>query len=138
MDNFASFDNTLGFFVGNEVVNDVTVSNAAPYVKAAALDLKSYRDSKGYHQIPVGYSGADVTALTPYLQNFQLAALILSTFSGKISTLAAIRHRSLRRDTILSTQMPLDTLFRSSSLRLDATQVHLACSRTKPQFSGLR
>jgi len=138
MDNFASFDNTLGFFVGNEVVNDVTVSNAAPYVKTAALDLKSYRDSKGYRQIPVGYSGADVTALSPYLQNFQLAALILSTFSGKISTLDAIRHRSLRRDTILSTQMPLDTLFRSSSLRLDAMQVHLACSRTKPQFSGLR
>lgn len=138
MDSFASFDNTLWFFVGNEVVNDVTVSNAAPYVKAAALDLKSYRDSKGYRQIPVGYSGADVTALSPYLQNFQLAALILSTFSGKISTLGAIRHRSLRRDTILSTQMPLDTLFRSSSLRLDATQVHLACSRTKPQFSGLR
>ncbi|PMD52703.1 glycoside hydrolase family 72 protein [Hyaloscypha bicolor E] len=58
MDNFASFDNTLGFFVGNEVVNDMTVSDVAPYVKAAALDLKSYRDSKGYRQIPVGYSGA--------------------------------------------------------------------------------
>jgi 1,3-beta-glucanosyltransferase GAS1 len=68
--NFASFDNTLGFFVGNEVVNDMTVSDVAPYVKAAALDLKSYRDSKGYRQIPVGYSGADVTALSPYLQNY--------------------------------------------------------------------
>jgi hypothetical protein len=70
MDNFARFDNTLGFFVGNEVVNDMTVSDVAPYVKAAALDLKSYRDSKGYRQIPVGYSGADVTALSPYLQNY--------------------------------------------------------------------
>jgi hypothetical protein len=70
MDNFASFDNTLGFFVGNEVVNDMTVSDVAPYVKAAALDLKSYRDSKGYRQIPVGCSGADVTALSPYLQNY--------------------------------------------------------------------
>jgi 1,3-beta-glucanosyltransferase GAS1 len=70
MDNFASFDNTLGFFVGNEVVNDMTVSDFAPYVKAAALDLKSYRDSKGYRQIPVGYSGADATALSPYLQNY--------------------------------------------------------------------
>jgi hypothetical protein len=37
-----------------QVVNDVTVSNAAPYVMATALDLKSYRDSKGYRQIPVG------------------------------------------------------------------------------------
>jgi hypothetical protein len=53
-----------------QVVNDVTVLNAAPYVKAAALDLKSYRDSKGYRQSPVGYSGADATALSPYLQNY--------------------------------------------------------------------
>jgi hypothetical protein len=70
MDIFAHFDNTLGFFVGNEVVSDMTVSDVAPYVKAAALDLKSYRDSKGYRQIPVGYSGADDAALSPYLQNY--------------------------------------------------------------------
>jgi 1,3-beta-glucanosyltransferase GAS1 len=70
MDIFASFDNTLGFFIGTEVVNDLDVSDAAPYVKAAALDLKSYRDSKGHRPIPVGYSGADVPALRPYLQNY--------------------------------------------------------------------
>ena len=31
-------------------------SPAAPYVKAAARDLKAYRDSKGYRKIPIGYS----------------------------------------------------------------------------------
>ena len=39
MDTFSSYDNTLGFFVGTEVVNEMSVSNAAPYVKAAAVDL---------------------------------------------------------------------------------------------------
>jgi len=31
-------------------------SIAAPYVKAAARDMKAYRNSKGYRNIPVGYS----------------------------------------------------------------------------------
>jgi hypothetical protein len=70
MDTFSSYDNTLGFFVRTEVVNEMGVSNAAPYAKAAAVDPKSYRDSKGYRQIPIGYSGADVVGLSPYLQNY--------------------------------------------------------------------
>ena len=34
------------------------VSGGAPYIKAAARDIKAYRDSKGYRKIPVGYSAA--------------------------------------------------------------------------------
>lgn len=43
---------------------------AAPYVKAAARDVKAYRDKKGYRQIPVGYAAADIAELRPMLQDY--------------------------------------------------------------------
>lgn len=43
---------------------------AAPFIKAAARDMKAYRDSKGYRNIPVGYSAADIAELRPMLQDF--------------------------------------------------------------------
>jgi hypothetical protein len=70
MDAFAKYDNTMGFFVGNEVVALNNQSLAAPYVKAAARDLKAYRKTKGYREIPVGYSAADIAELRPMLQNY--------------------------------------------------------------------
>lgn len=39
-------------------------------IKAAARDLKAYRDSKGYRTIPVGYSAADIAELRPMLQDY--------------------------------------------------------------------
>jgi hypothetical protein len=70
MDAFHSFDNVAGFFVGNEVLTVPANSPAAPFVKAAAHDMKSYRNSKGYRTIPVGYSAADIASLRPMLQNY--------------------------------------------------------------------
>lgn len=91
MDEFHQYDNLAGFFVGNEVLttgisdrlnllfldayvtDNVVVGNgsvAAPYVKAAARDLKAYRTSKGYRNIPIGYSAADIATLRPMLQNY--------------------------------------------------------------------
>ncbi len=70
MDAFAKFDNTLGFFVGNEVITLANQSHAAPYIKAAARDMKAYRDSKSYRKIPVGYCAADIAELRPMLQNY--------------------------------------------------------------------
>jgi 1,3-beta-glucanosyltransferase GAS1 len=70
MDNFEKFDNTLGFFVGNEVIALANQSSAAPYIKAAARDMKAYRDAKGYRKIPVGYCAADIAELRPMLQNY--------------------------------------------------------------------
>lgn len=32
--------------------------------------MKAYRDSKGYREIPVGYSAADIASLRPNLQNY--------------------------------------------------------------------
>jgi 1,3-beta-glucanosyltransferase GAS1 len=70
MDAFHKYDNVAGFFVGNEVLTQGADSPAAPYVKAAARDMKSYRNSKGYRDIPVGYSAADIAQLRPNLQNY--------------------------------------------------------------------
>ncbi|KAF2488965.1 hypothetical protein BU16DRAFT_553703 [Lophium mytilinum] len=70
IDEFQQFDNTAGFFVGNEVLTTGNGSVAAPYVKAAARDTKAYRNSKKYRDIPIGYSAADISELRPMLQNY--------------------------------------------------------------------
>ncbi|KAH8843808.1 hypothetical protein MCOR07_002050 [Pyricularia oryzae] len=70
MDAFSSFDNSLGFFVGNEIISTSGHSQAAPFIKAAARDMKAYRDSKGYRNFPVGYSAADIAELRPMLRNY--------------------------------------------------------------------
>ena len=70
MDEFQQFDNVAGFFVGNEVIAKNDQSLAAPYIKAAARDMKAYRDSKKYRNIPIGYSAADIAELRPALQNY--------------------------------------------------------------------
>jgi len=69
IDAFAKYDNTLAFFSGNEVVNDnITSTPSARYVKAVTRDMRQYIANRGYRQIPVGYSAADVA-----LNRMQLA-----------------------------------------------------------------
>lgn len=70
MDEFAQYDNVAGFFVGNEAITTGNGSVTAPYIKAAARDMKAYRDEKGYRNIPIGYSAADIASLRPMLQNY--------------------------------------------------------------------
>ncbi|KAF7588477.1 hypothetical protein BBP40_005671 [Aspergillus hancockii] len=70
LDEFQKYNNTAGVFVGNEVINTREGSAAAPHVLAAAHDLKSYRNEKGYRNIPIGYSAADIAELRPMLQNY--------------------------------------------------------------------
>jgi len=60
IDAFANYTNVLAFFSGNEVINDDTTTSAAPYVKAVTRDMRQYIGDRGYRQIPVGYSAADV------------------------------------------------------------------------------
>ena len=62
MDEFASYPNTLGFLSGNEIINNASNTNAAPYIKATIRDMKNYIQARNYRQIPVGYSAADVDA----------------------------------------------------------------------------
>lgn len=70
IDTFHDYDNVLGFFVGNENIASKKQSIAAPYLKAAARDMKAYTKKKGYRQIPVGYSAADIKELRPMLQDY--------------------------------------------------------------------
>ena len=60
IDQFEKYSNTLLFFSGNEVINDVKTSAAAPYVKAVTRDMKQYMGNRKYRAIPVGYSAADI------------------------------------------------------------------------------
>lgn len=61
IDAFVKYTNTLAFFSGNEVVNDQTNTTlAAPYVKATTRDMRQYIRERGYRNVPVGYSAADV------------------------------------------------------------------------------
>lgn len=63
VDAFASYDNVLGFFAANEVINDFSnTTGAAPYVKAVVRDLKKYMKSQDYRAVPVGYAAADVSS----------------------------------------------------------------------------
>lgn len=57
-------------FVGNEVLTTKEGSAAAPFILAAARDMKVYRDMRDYRNIPVGYSAADIAELRPMLQNY--------------------------------------------------------------------
>lgn len=61
IDDFATFNNTLGFFSANELVNNVYSFQFSPYVKAVTRDMKQYMRAKKYRAVPVGYSAADVS-----------------------------------------------------------------------------
>ncbi|KAA8912838.1 Glucanosyltransferase-domain-containing protein [Sphaerosporella brunnea] len=61
IDVFAKYDNTLGFFSANEVVNDAGSTSSATYVKAVTRDMRKYIKARNLRSIPVGYSAADVS-----------------------------------------------------------------------------
>ena len=70
LDTFHGYTNLAGVFVANEALTLLNGSDTAPFVKAAIRDVKAYRQSKNYREIPVGYSGADIPDLRPMLQNY--------------------------------------------------------------------
>ncbi|KAH0541319.1 hypothetical protein FGG08_004243 [Glutinoglossum americanum] len=58
---FKGYPNTLGFFGGNEVINDMSnIKIIPPYIRAVTRDLKQYIAKHSTRPIPVGYSAADV------------------------------------------------------------------------------
>lgn len=60
VDEFSRYNNTLGFFIGNEIVNDLRSAQVAPtYIRAVVRDVKDYIYRQCPRQIPVGYSAAD-------------------------------------------------------------------------------
>lgn len=64
VDAFKGYPNVLGFFAGNEVVDDAMSAQVSPqYVRAVIRDLKDYIALHADRPIPVGYSAADDIAL---------------------------------------------------------------------------
>lgn len=64
VDAFQGYPNLLGFFAGNEVVNDAQSAQVSPpYMRAVIRDLKDYIKAHSSRPIPVGYSAADDTSL---------------------------------------------------------------------------
>ncbi|GAV52839.1 hypothetical protein ZYGR_0AI01210 [Zygosaccharomyces rouxii] len=60
VEQFSYYNNTLGFFAGNEIINDkVSAQISPPYVKSVIGDMKTYIETHSPRTIPVGYSAAD-------------------------------------------------------------------------------
>lgn len=59
VEHFSSYNNTLAFFAGNEIINDERSAMYPHYIKAVVRDMKAYIAKHSPRQIPVGYSAAD-------------------------------------------------------------------------------
>lgn len=70
VDVMAKYDNTLGFFAGNEVSNQPNNTMASAFVKAAVRDTKAYIKAKNYRTIGVGYATNDDADIRENLANF--------------------------------------------------------------------
>jgi hypothetical protein len=60
IEGFKNYDNVLGFFAGNEVINEDAAYQAPRYIRAIIRDMKDYIAKNSKRAIPVGYSAADI------------------------------------------------------------------------------
>jgi hypothetical protein len=63
IDDMSQYNNTLGFFAGNEVSNRPNNTDASAFVKAAVRDMKAYIKAQNYRTIGVGYATNDDSAI---------------------------------------------------------------------------
>lgn len=79
---FAPFPNTLGFFAGNEIINEDSTYKAPLYIRAIVRDMKEYIANNIDRSIGVGYSAADVSTMLTDTWNYLGCALGNSTSSN--------------------------------------------------------
>ncbi|KAJ5811286.1 1-3-beta-glucanosyltransferase gel2 [Penicillium riverlandense] len=79
---FMNFDNVIGFFAGNEVINQDATYSAPLYVRAVIRDMKQYIAAQSKRDIPVGYSAADVRNILVDTAHYFECALDNSTDSN--------------------------------------------------------
>ncbi|AET40620.1 putative 1,3-beta-glucanosyltransferase Ecym_6238 [Eremothecium cymbalariae DBVPG len=87
IDAFKNYPNVLGFFAGNEVINDQEnyETTTPPYIRALQRDMKQYIAKHADRHIPVGYSAADIEELRiPTLEYLQCNSLSGSTVDSKL------------------------------------------------------
>lgn len=82
IDCMIKYPNLLGVFAGNEVTNDITNTDASPFVKAAIRDLKNYLVEKNYRKIPVGYSTNDDVSTRDNLAKYFICGDVNADFYG--------------------------------------------------------
>ncbi|KAL4931371.1 glycoside hydrolase family 72 protein [Aspergillus undulatus] len=70
IDAMAGFSNTLGFFAGNEVSNNVRTTDASAFVKAAVRDMKAYIKAKNYRSLGVGYATNDDSSIREAMADY--------------------------------------------------------------------
>ncbi|ODQ78472.1 glycoside hydrolase family 72 protein [Babjeviella inositovora NRRL Y-12698] len=70
---FKNYPNVIGFFSGNEIINDETSAGIdPPYIRAVQRDMKQYIAKNCARAIPVGYSAAsDINLRGPTFEYLQ-------------------------------------------------------------------
>ncbi|KAJ5937077.1 hypothetical protein N7466_003527 [Penicillium verhagenii] len=70
IDELSQYNNTIGFFAGNEIANSVATTDGMAYAKAAVRDMKKYIKDMDYRAMGVGYATADVSAIRVDLADY--------------------------------------------------------------------
>jgi hypothetical protein len=101
---FKSYPNTLLFFAGNEVINDLlTGGTVPPYMRAVTRDLKNYIAKHSTRTIPVGYSAADVREILLDSWNYMQCTTTNSTNDPSRVDLFALNSYSWCGDSSYTT-----------------------------------
>lgn len=81
MEAFWNYPNLLGFFAGNEILNEDSSDDAPAYIRAIVRDMKEYLALHGPREIGVGYSAADVATMLQDTWSYLGCSLENSTYS---------------------------------------------------------
>ena len=79
---FGTYPNTLGFFSGNEVINEESTPDVPAYIRAVTRDIKEYIANHLSRSIGVGYSAADVRSVLQDSYNYLSCYLSNDTSSS--------------------------------------------------------